>query len=593
MLQQLIVFAVLAAALALFISGRWRYDVVALLALLAVTVTGIIPGEQAFAGFGHPAVITVAAVLVVSRGMRNSGVVDVLARPLLRVGDNPSAQVGALTSLVAALSAFMNNVGALALLLPVAIRMARKNGRSPSLLLMPLAFGSLLGGLITLIGTPPNIIIATFRAETGAEPFRMFDFAPVGLGVAVAGILFVALVGWRLVPQRKGASSREELFEIGDYVTEVIVPADSKLVGKRLREVGTVSDAEVVVIALLRGNRRLNSPSSFEVMRADDVLVVEADSEDLRELVDAAGLTLSGSRKLGEDALESGSLMEAVVMADSSIIGQTARSLNLRWRYGVNLLGVARMGSRIRRRLRDIRFQTGDVLLLQGPTETFNATLSTLGCLPLAGRGLSLGQPRRVGLGLGIFGTALLLAAIGLLPIQVTFVGAAVAMVLARIISLREAYESIDWSIIVLLGAMIPVGQALEASGGAASIASATLAISGQMPAVVSLLIILIATMFLSDLVNNAAAAVLMAPIAISVAVGLGASPDPFLMCVAIGASCAFLTPIGHQSNTLVMGPGGYRFGDYWRMGLLLEVIIVVVSIPLIMIFWPLGLSAP
>lgn len=593
MLQQIIVFAVLATALALFIWGRWRYDVVALLALLAVTVTGIIPGEQAFAGFGHPAVITVAAVLVVSRGLRNSGVVDLLARPLLRVGDNPSVQVGALTSLVATLSAFMNNVGALALLLPVAIRMARKNGRSPSLLLMPLAFGSLLGGLITLIGTPPNIIIATFRAETGAEPFRMFDFAPVGLGVAVAGILFVALIGWRLVPQRKGASSREELFEIGDYVTEVIVPADSKLVGKRLREVGTVSDAEVVVIALLRGERRLNSPSSFEVMRADDVLVVEADSEDLRELVDAAGLTLSGSRKLGEDALESGSLMEAVVMADSPIIGQTARSLNLRWRYGVNLLGVARMGSRIHRRLRDIRFQTGDVLLLQGPTETFNATLSTLGCLPLAGRGLSLGQPRRVGLGLGIFGTALLLAAVGLLPIQVTFIGAAVAMVLARIISLREAYESIDWSIIVLLGAMIPVGQALEASGGAASIASATLAISGQMPAVVSLLIILIATMFLSDLVNNAAAAVLMAPIAISVAVGLGASPDPFLMCVAIGASCAFLTPIGHQSNTLVMGPGGYRFGDYWRMGLLLEVVIVVVSIPLIMIFWPLGLSAP
>jgi di/tricarboxylate transporter len=588
MLQQIIVFAVLAAALALFIWGRWRYDIVALLALLAVTVTGIIPAEQAFAGFGHPAVITVAAVLVVSRGLRNSGVVDLLAKPLLRVGKQPSVQVGALGSLVAALSAFMNNVGALALLMPVAIRMARKNGRSPSLLLMPLAFGSLLGGLITLIGTPPNIIIATFRAETGAEPFRMFDFAPVGLGVAIAGLLFIALIGWRLVPQRKGAASREEMFEIGDYVTEVIVPADSKLVGKRLRDLGSVSEAEVVVIALLRGKRRLNNPTSFEVMRADDVLVVEANSEDLRELVDAARLTLSGSRKLGEEALESGSLMEAVVMADSPLIRQTARRLNLRWRYGVNLLGVARMGSRIHRRLRDIRFQAGDVLLLQGPAETFSATLSTLGCLPLAGRGLSLGQPRRVGLGLGIFGAALLLAAVGLLPIQVTFVGAAVAMVLVQIISLGEAYESIDWSIIVLLGAMIPVGQALETSGGAERIAAATLAISGQMPPVISLLIILVATMFLSDLVNNATAAVLMAPIAISVAQGMDASIDPFLMAVAIGASCAFLTPIGHQSNTLVMGPGGYQFGDYWRMGLLLEVIIVVVAIPLIMRFWPL-----
>lgn len=587
MLQQVIVFTVLAAALTLFIWGRWRYDVVALLALLAVTVTGIIPGEQAFAGFGHPAVITVAAVLVVSRGLRNSGVVDLLAKPLFRVSERPSAQVGALSSLVATLSAFMNNVGALALLLPVAIRMARKHGRSPSLLLMPLAFGSLLGGLITLIGTPPNIIIATFRAGTGSEPFRMFDFAPVGLGVAIAGLLFISLIGWRLVPQRKGASSREELFEIGDYVTEVIVPADSKLVGMRLRDLGSVSDAEVLVIALLRGKRRLNSPSSFEVLRADDVLVVEADSEDLRELVDAAGLKLSGSRKLGEAALEGGELMEAVVMADSPIIGQTARSLNLRWRYGVNLLGVARMGSRIHRRLRDIRFQIGDVLLLQGPMETFNTTLSTLGCLPLAGRGLSLGQPRRVELGLIIFGSALLLAAVGLLPIQVAFIGAAVAMLLANIISLREAYESIDWSIIVLLGAMIPVGQALEYSGAAALIAQGTLALSGQLPPVISLLIILVATMFLSDLVNNAAAAVLMAPIAISVAVGLGASADPFLMAVAIGASCAFLTPIGHQSNTLVMGPGGYQFGDYWRMGLLLEVVIVVVSIPLIMLFWP------
>lgn len=592
MLQQIIVFTVLALALTLFIWGRWRYDVVALLALLAVTVTGIIPGDQAFAGFGHPAVITVAAVLVVSRGLRNSGVVDVLAKPLFRVSERPSVQVGALSSLVASLSAFMNNVGALALLLPVAIRMARKNGRSPSLLLMPLAFGSLLGGLITLIGTPPNIIIATFRAETGADPFRMFDFAPVGLGVAVAGILFVTLIGWRLVPQRKGAASREELFEIGDYVTEVVVPADSDLVGKRLRDLGSVSEAEVVVIALLRGERRLNNPSSFERLRAEDVLVVEADSEDLRELVDAAGLKLSGSRKLGEDALDSGSLMEAVVMADSPIIDQTARSLNLRWRYGVNLLGVARMGSRIHRRLRDIRFQTGDVLLLQGPAETFTNTLSTLGCLPLAGRGLSLGQPRRVELGIAIFGTALLLAAFGLLPIQVTFIGAAVAMLLTNIISLREAYESIDWSIIVLLGAMIPVGQALEISGGADLIASGTLAASGQMPPVVSLIIILVATMFLSDLVNNAAAAVLMAPIAISVASGLGASADPFLMAVAIGASCAFLTPIGHQSNTLVMGPGGYQFGDYWRMGLLLEVVILVVSIPLIMLFWPMGIGS-
>jgi di/tricarboxylate transporter len=592
--QIAVVFVVLALALVLFINGRWRYDIVALLALLVVTVAGIIPGEQAFAGFGHPAVITVAAVLIVSRGLRNSGVVDLLARPLLRVKNDPTIQVGSLSSLVAALSAFMNNIGALALLMPVALRMARKNGRSPSLLLMPLAFASLLGGLVTLIGTPPNIIIATFRTETGAEPFRMFDFAPVGLGVALAGVLFIVLVGWRLVPQRKGAASREELFEIGDYITEVIVPENSKLAGKRIRDIGQVSDAEVVVLELARGKERQNSPSSFTLLRGGDLLVIEADSEDLRELVDAAGLELHGSRKLGEEALRSSDyigLMEAVVMSDSHIVGQTVRSLNLRWRYGVNLLGVARMGSRIQRRLRNIQFQVGDVLLLQGPRETFSATLSSLGCLPLAMRDLSLGRRRRVVLGVTIFAIALLLAAVGALPIQVTFMGAAVAMIMTRILSLREAYESIDWSIIVLLGAMIPVGQALELSGGADLIAEGTLAAAGSLPPAISLIIILVATMFLSDLVNNAAAAVLMAPIAIAVANGLGASADPFLMCVAIGASCAFLTPIGHQSNTLVMGPGGYQFGDYWRMGLFLEVIIVAVAIPLIMLFWPLGIS--
>lgn len=594
MLQQIVVFTVLVATLGLFVWGRWRYDIVALLALLTMTITGVIPGEQAFAGFGHPAVITVAAVLVLSRGLQNSGVVALLAKPLAGVGKSTSAQVGALSGLVAALSAFMNNVGALALLMPVAIRTARKQGKSPSLLLMPLAFASLLGGLITLIGTPPNIIIATFRAETGRAPFRMFDFTPVGLAVAVAGLLFVTLIGWRLVPQRKGAASREELFEIGDYVTEVAIPPESALVGKRLRDLGTISEAEVVVVALVRDKRRQYNPSSFEVLHANDLLVVEADPEDLQELVAAAGLELGGSPKRGEEALDVGehsALMEAVVMANSPMIAETARSLNLRWRFGVNLLGVARMGARIRQRLRDIRFRVGDVLLLQGPAETLSQTLSTLGCLPLAGRGLSLGQPRRVGLGVAIFGSALLLAAVGLLPIQVAFVAAAVAMLLANILSLREAYDSIDWSIIILLGAMIPVGQALEISGGADLIARATLAASGQMPPVVSLAIILVATMFLSDLVNNAASAVLMAPIAISVAGGLGVSPDPFLMAVAIGASCAFLTPIGHQSNTLVMGPGGYRFGDYWRMGLMLEAIIAVVAIPTIMFFWPLAIA--
>lgn len=590
MLEQLIVFSTLFLALVLFVWGKWRYDIVALLALLAVTVTGIIPAGQAFSGFGHPAVITVAAVLVVSRGLLNAGVVDVLARQLSRVGDRPIVQIAALTTLVAVLSGFMNNVGALALLMPVAIRMARKSGHSPSLLLMPLAFGSLLGGLTTLIGTPPNIIIATFRAEIAGEPFRVFDFTPVGLGVAAAGILFIVLVGWRLVPQRQGQASREDLFQIENYLTEVRVGEESAIAGRPLRDLHRLAEVEVVIVGLIRNERRLPAPSSFEILRAGDVLIVEASSDDLKELVDSLDLDLVGSEKTDEAALQSREvdLVEAVVMSASPMVGQTVRTLNLRWRYGINLLAVARQGSRLRAGLTRIRFQVGDVILLQGPTGTLQETLAALGCLPLAERRLRLGRPRQLLLATGIFATAIVAAAIDLLPVQVAFISAAVAMIMANLLSLAEAYESIDWPIIVLLAAMIPVGEALEVTGGAGLIASQVLVIAGWMSPLATLAIVLVATMFLSDLVNNAAAAILMAPIAVTIAQGLGASADPFLLAVAIGASCAFLTPIGHQSNTLVMGPGGYRFGDYWRMGLLLEVIVVVVALPLIGWFWPL-----
>lgn len=593
MIEAIIVFAVLFLALILFVWGRWRYDVVALLALLAVTVTGIIPGDQAFAGFGHPAVITVAAVLVVSRGLTNSGVVDAIAHRLGRAGDSPAAQVAVLTALVTFLSGFMNNVGALALMMPVSIRMARRHGHSPSIFLMPVAFGSLLGGLTTLIGTPPNIIIATFRAGNGQEAFRMFDFTPVGLGVALAGMLFIILIGWRLVPVRKGRALRRDMFEIERYVTEVRVPQESALVGRSLSNIPLTADTEVVVVGLVRGDTPVAAPSSYEAVLAGDILIVEARTEDLKTFTNRLDLELVGDldQDVTQEVLQSDAIriIEAVVRPESLMVGETVRSLNLRQQYGVNLLAISRQGARAHTRLGRVRIQAGDVLLLQGPRGTFGEVLSSLGALPLAERGLSLGRPRRIFLSVGIFGAAIVTAAVGLVPVQVAFIAASLVMIMTNLLTLAEAYESIDWSIIVLLGAMIPVGQALEVSGGADLIANQVLYLAqrGVSPAA-TLVLVLVGTMFLSDLINNAAAAVLMAPIAVTIAEGLGASADPFLMCVAIGASCAFLTPIGHQSNTLVMGPGGYRFGDYWRMGLLLEIVIVLTSIPLILRFWPL-----
>ncbi len=585
-----IVFGVLGVALVLFIGGWWRYDVVALLALLVLTIAGIIPSPEAFSGFGHPAVITVAAVLVISRGLVNAGVINPLVRWLSAMSSRPGLQVAALTGLVAICSGFMNNIGAMALFMPVAITMARKAGTSPSLLLMPLAFGSLLGGLLTLIGTPPNIIIATFRTEVSGEPFRMFDFLPVGLAVAAAGVAFIAIAGHWLIPQRQAQTSPEELFDISEYLVEVEVPEKSNAVGKTIMDLNKATDGEVIVAGVQRNGQRILAPSGSELLRIGDILTIEIDPESSQAMLDATGLLLAGSERSLEHTVSSEQVkvIEAVVSPGSAMVNRSVQHMQLRRRHGINLLAAARQGQRLKPPLRKVRFQPGDVLLMQVDEATMTESLATLGCLPLADRELKIGKPRRVLPALAIFLTALSLAAVGLLEVQIAFAAAALVMVAGGLVTLRGAYDAIDWSIIVLLAAMIPVGIAMETTGGADMIASSLLGMGNFVSPVIVLILLMVATMFLSDVINNAAAAVLMAPIGISLAAGLNASADPFLMAVAIGASCAFLTPIGHQSNTLVMGPGGYRFGDYWRLGLPLEVIVVLVATPMILWVWPL-----
>ncbi len=590
-LDQAIVFGILALTLAMFVWGRWRYDIVSLGALLLVFIAGLVPAGEVFSGFGHPAVITVAAVLVISRGLLNAGVVDGMSRFLARVGSNLTAQVATLTGIVVLCSGFMNNVGALALLMPVAIWVSRQSGRSPSLLLMPLAFGSLIGGLITLIGTPPNIIIATYRIQTGAQPFGMFDFAPVGAAVAVLGLVFIALVGWRLTPRRESGADSEELFKIKEYISEVRVPDAAKIVGHSLYQLTSEmgKDMTAVVVGLVRGDRYMPAPSWYEVIEGGDILMVEADSEDLKSLVEGLGLELAESKLEHLDALESDEIriIEAIVTPTSPMTGKTAVSMKLRANFGVNLLAVARQGQRLKSRLGQIRFAVGDILLLQGSDEDLKESLSTLNCLPLAERGIRFFKPKRILLAIAIFGAAMAVAAFNLLPVQIAFLGAALIMVVVGLISVNEIYASIDWPIIILLGAMFPLGSALETTGGAELIAKKMMLLSEHFPPVATLAVLMVGTMLLSNVVNNAAAAVLMAPIALNLASGMGVSADPLLMGAAVGASCAFLTPVGHQSNALVMAPGGYRFGDYWRLGLPLSVIVVVVAVPLIVWVWP------
>ena len=585
-----IVFAVLVLTLGLFVWGKIRHDLVSLSALFLLVVLGVIDPASSFEGFGHPAVITVAAVLIIGKGLELSGLVDLLGKWVSKVGDNFILQVSVLSLIVAVASAFMNNVGALAVMMPVAIQMAKKTKNSPSKILMPIAFASLLGGMMTLIGTPPNIIISSFRAEEHGTPFGMFDFMPVGFFIMLGGVAFVSLIGWRILPKRAGGKSDEELFDVDDYMTEAVAEKDCKIIGKSISEIYELSEAEIQILGLIRNNRRIHAPGRNEIILENDGLIIESDADELKIFINDTKLKLVGDKKIRKDAEGSKNVQiaEAVITSNSSLPGRKVKDIRLRSRYGINLLAIARKDSRISQKLDSVTLKTGDVLLLQGLESSLNDVVNLLGCLPLASRGLRIGYQTKIPLALGIFILSILAVVFGFLPVQVSFSIAAFMMVLSGIIPLRDIYESVDWPVIVLLGAMIPVGAALESSGGAQIIADSVYSLRNSVPGWGLLAIVLVATMFLSDLINNAATVVLMAPVAIGIANSTGYSIDPFLMAVAIGGSSAFLTPIGHQSNTLVMGPGGYKFSDYWKMGLPLEILIVAVGLPLILFFWPL-----
>ncbi len=607
--DQLGILIILAATVGMFLWGRWRHDMVALGALLACVFAGLVPPTEAFAGFGHPAVVTVACVLVLSRGLQTSGAVDAITQRVVPTSAGPTVAIAVLTALGAVLSAFMNNVGALALLIPVALQVADKQRLPPGRVLMPLAFGSILGGMTTLIGTPPNLIVSGFRAETGAGTFALFDFTPVGLTVAAGGVLFVGLVGWRLVPARERAGV--EGFDTGVYLTEARVTEDSKAKGKTLRDLGQALEAaDAQVVGLVRNEVRVSVPSPGRVLRAGDILVIEAEPQSLAAALSGLGLELveavsAEPREKGSDAAqrreaglparaenppeaEEVALMELAVLPDAYVIGRSATDLLLRTRFGINLLALSRQGRRSIRRLRSERIQPGDVLLLQGPPESVMEFAREFGCVPLAPRAIRIPDHRRAITATVILTAAVGGAAFGLLPAAVSFATGVLAALALRVVSPRTVYEAVDWPVIVLLAALIPVAGATATTGAADWVARTLLEHVAQGHAVAALAVILVVTMTLSDFMNNAATAAVMCPVAFSTATQVEARPDSFLMAVAIGASCAFLTPIGHQNNTLILGPGGFRFGDYWRLGLPLEILVIALAIPMLLLVWPL-----
>ena len=492
-----------------------------------------------------------------------------------------------MSGLAAALSALMNNVAALALLMPLDLQAARKSGRSASLSLMPLSFASILGGMVTLIGTPPNIVVAEFRGEALGEPYRMFDFAPVGLACAAVGVAYVALIGWRLLPaSRRAADAAQELFDLADYIAEVRVPEGSDIIGKKVRDLDELAEkSDVEIVGLTRRGRRLPGVARVAEIKAGDVLVIEASPDSLEEALGTLKLEYVGK---GEGQLEDDdlSLNEVVVQESSRLVGRSAMSLRLLYRYRVALVGVSRQGKRFRDNVRKLEIESGDVLLLLGHEDRLADVTGRLGLLPLADRGHRVIQRNKAWLAVGAFVAAIAAASVGIVYLPVALGCVAAIYVLSNIVPIREVYNSIEWPVIVLLGSMIPIGSALQATGGTALIAGSIADIAAS-PAIVLLLLVIV-TMTLSDVMNNTATAVIAAPIALEIANRMGVNPDPFLMGVAVAASCAFLTPIGHKNNTLIMGPGGYRFGDYWRMGLPLEILIVAVSVPTILVVWPL-----
>nr|WP_264185359.1 SLC13 family permease [Roseicella aerolata] len=589
-LDQIFAFSILAGTLGLFVWGRIPYDVVAMLALLAGLVTGIVPAKEAFAGFGDDIVVIVAGALVVSAAVARSGAVESAMRPLLPRLTSANTQVPVLVAAVMVASVFTKNIGALALFMPVALQMARRTGTPPSALLMPMAFASLLGGLVTLIGTSPNIIVARVREEVLGQPFGMFDYAPVGIAVSLAGLVFLTF-GWRLLPRgRRAQASLQSAIALADYATEADVPPESPVAGKDIAALQALSDGGVTVAALLREGERRDAPGDDCLLRAGDRLILAGEPEALEGVVARANLVLHAEKHAPDPTPEQElAVVEGVVTGESPLVRATPASARLAERFGVSLLAVSRRGERIAERLNTLRLRAGDVIILKGEADRLPDALATLRVLPLTEREMPLGRSRRSLIPVLVLGVAMAVVGLNLVPVAVAFFAASVILLVVRALSPAEAYQAVDWPVIVLLGALIPVSEAVRSTGGTDLIAGWLSGAVEGLPALGALGLIMIVAMAVTPFLNNAATVLMMGPIAASLAQRLGLSPDPFLMAVAVGAACDFLTPIGHQCNTLVMGPGGYRFGDYWRLGLPLSILVLLVGVPMIALVWPLA----
>lgn len=588
--EQITLFLLMGGVLVLLVWGRWRYDLVAFGALSLGLLLNVIPKEAAFSGFGHPAVIIIALVLIISKALSQSGAIEMLSEKFIDSSRSLGNHIASIGILGAIMSAFMNNVATLALLMPVDIRTAKRAKRSPSKTLIPLSFATILGGMVTLIGTPPNIVISQFRETSLGSPYSMFDFAYVGLGTAIAGIAFVSLVGWRLVPEStQKQNTSDDLRNLDDYTIEIGFDSNSPAIGQSISQLTQLAEEhDAIIIGLIRRGKRLPGVAQDEEIRKSDLLVIEASPKSLESLSEELKLSYSKSSKHKGTLAGTLHMTEVTIPYDAQIVGQSANDVRLLSRQGIMLLGISRQGKTLRKRVRKSLIQAGDVLLLMGEDEQLNNATQWLGALPLEKRGLQVIQRDKATLTISLFALAIALSSFGLVYLPVALSMVVVIYGFLKVLTPSQMYHSVQWSVIVLVASLIPLGAALETSGGTQLIADGILSMTHGWSAIAVLVLLMVVTMTLSDMLNNIATVLVAAPVGINLAKHLGVNPDAFLMGIAVAASCAFLSPIGHKNNTIIMGPGGYKFGDYWRIGLPLELIILAVSIPLILVFWPL-----
>ena len=583
-LDQGLAFGLVAITIGMFVWGRLPYDLVAMTALLVGVVIGIVPKDHAFEGFSDEIVVIVGAALVVSAIIARSGAVEAIMRPILPSLRTTAVQVPVLSACVLVLSMVTKNVGALAIFMPIALQLARRHKTSPSSVLMPMAFASLAGGLVTLVGTSPNIIIAKVRADMFGKPFGMFDYTPVGLGISAVSILFLS-VGWRLLPKRQAASSMDAAFTIERYTAEAVVPVASPLIGRTVADLEALQEGDVEVAGIIRERFRRYAPTPAMVLKAKDVLLLRGEPEGLEQIISHARLSLASAE--AESGREM-AVVEGVVSENSPLIGHTSAQMGLDTRHGIGLVAVSRRGQPILQRLSTLRFHLGDVVVMRSTSQTLPDALGELHILPLAERAITLGNSRRSWLPLVILAVAMTTVAFHLVPVSVAFFGAAVVLLLLRFMTMHDAYRTVEWHILFLLGALIPLSHAIRTTGGTDLLAHGLETMVHGLSPTWTLAVTIIIAMAVTPFFHNAPTVLVMGPIAGTLAVKLGLNPDGFLMGVALGAGCDFLTPIGHQCNTLVMGPGGYRFADYAKLGLPLSILVVVLGVPLICWTWPL-----